>query len=151
MADKIKYTSQYIDNMSFDEGLEVKIVEIIGADGVLKNPATEEKQDTANANLREIQDTLYWLRRISKQLEPSASADSNNRQRVSVDNSPSVLGYYSLAAQGANYPNIGAPANSGSTTYWHPVWEGPVDQRWRIADAARNSYANGVRNNLIFS
>lgn len=41
-----KHTSQAIDNWSFDEGLKVKIVEIIGQDGVLKNPATEEKQDS---------------------------------------------------------------------------------------------------------
>ena len=40
-----KYTSQYIDNLSFDDGLKVSMVEIIGADGVLKNPATEAKQD----------------------------------------------------------------------------------------------------------
>lgn len=38
---KTKYTSQNIDNMSFDETLGVSMVEIIGADGVLKNPATE--------------------------------------------------------------------------------------------------------------
>jgi hypothetical protein len=42
---KIKRTSQSIDNLSFDEGLLVKIVELIGADGVLKNPSTSEKQD----------------------------------------------------------------------------------------------------------
>lgn len=40
-----KYTSQHIDNQSFDEGLQVRVTELIGADGVLKNPATEEKQD----------------------------------------------------------------------------------------------------------
>jgi len=39
---KTKYTSQYIDNMSFDDELKVSMVEIIGADGVLKNPASEE-------------------------------------------------------------------------------------------------------------
>jgi len=42
---KTKYTAQAIENMSFDDGLKVKIVELIGADGSLKNPATEEKQD----------------------------------------------------------------------------------------------------------
>lgn len=40
-----KYTSQHIDNQSFDEALQMRVTEIIGADGVLKNPATEEKQD----------------------------------------------------------------------------------------------------------
>jgi hypothetical protein len=44
MADiaKTKYTEQYIQNMSFDDGLKVSVTELIGADGVLKNPATEE-------------------------------------------------------------------------------------------------------------
>jgi hypothetical protein len=39
---KIKYTTQAMNNMSFDEELKVNMVEIIGQDGVLKNPATEE-------------------------------------------------------------------------------------------------------------
>jgi len=43
-----KYTSQYIDNMSFDESLQMRVTELIGADGVLKNPATEEKQGVFN-------------------------------------------------------------------------------------------------------
>lgn len=46
-----KYTSQHIDNQSFDEGLQVRVTELIGADGVLKNPATEEKQDEIIASL----------------------------------------------------------------------------------------------------
>lgn len=51
-----KYTSQNIDNMSFDDGLKVKITEIIGSDGVLKNPATEEKQDILSSYARAGQD-----------------------------------------------------------------------------------------------
>lgn len=46
-----KYTSQHIDNQSFDEALQMRVTELIGADGVLKNPATEEKQDTMIAAL----------------------------------------------------------------------------------------------------
>lgn len=37
-----RHTEQEILNSSFDETLGVSITEIIGADGVLKNPATEE-------------------------------------------------------------------------------------------------------------
>lgn len=37
-----KYTSQYIDNFSFDDQLKVKIAEIISSEGNLINPATEE-------------------------------------------------------------------------------------------------------------
>jgi len=34
---KTKYTSQYMDNMSFDDSLKVNMVELIGQDGVLQN------------------------------------------------------------------------------------------------------------------
>jgi len=37
-----KYTSQHIDNQSFDEGLQVKVTELINTGGTLVNPATEE-------------------------------------------------------------------------------------------------------------
>lgn len=49
-----KYTSQHIDNQSFDDGLQVRITELIGADGILKNPATEEKQDATIAAINGI-------------------------------------------------------------------------------------------------
>lgn len=49
-----KYTSQHIDNQSFDEGLQVRVTELIGADGILKNPATEEKQDATIAAINGI-------------------------------------------------------------------------------------------------
>jgi hypothetical protein len=39
---KTAHTSQEIDNMSFDEATGIKVTEIMGADGILKNPATEE-------------------------------------------------------------------------------------------------------------
>ena len=39
---KTKYTSQYIDNMGFDDELKVPMTELISKDGVLVNPATEE-------------------------------------------------------------------------------------------------------------
>jgi len=42
MTDRIKYTSQYIDNLSFDEGLKVKVTELIDTNGSLINPASEE-------------------------------------------------------------------------------------------------------------
>jgi hypothetical protein len=51
---KTKYTSQNIDNMSFDDELKVKIFEIISKDGVLVNPATSEKQDEIIAELQDL-------------------------------------------------------------------------------------------------
>jgi hypothetical protein len=48
----IRFSEQNILNETFDESLGVIMVEIIGADGVLKNPATEDKQDTLIAKDR---------------------------------------------------------------------------------------------------
>lgn len=53
---KTKYTSQNIDNMSFDDELKVKIFEIISKDGVLVNPATEE---TLQKTAEKPSDTEY--------------------------------------------------------------------------------------------
>jgi hypothetical protein len=39
---KIKHTTQAMFNMSFDDELKVNMVEIMGEDGLPKNPATEE-------------------------------------------------------------------------------------------------------------
>jgi hypothetical protein len=48
------HTEQEILNSSFDEGLGILIVETIGADGVLKNPATEETQLLVKAAIENI-------------------------------------------------------------------------------------------------
>ena len=39
MPNIIKYTSQYMDNLSFDDSLKVNMVELIGKDGTLQNLA----------------------------------------------------------------------------------------------------------------
>lgn len=65
---KTKYTSQYIDNMSFDDELKVSMVEIIGADGVLKNPATEEKQDD---EISAIKSEYYDTVEVNKSAYPT--------------------------------------------------------------------------------
>lgn len=64
---RTKYTSQAINNMSFDDGLKVQVTELIGADGVLKNPATEETlQAVLSASggstykLSDVDDTGYY-------------------------------------------------------------------------------------------
>lgn len=49
-----KYSSQYIDNLSFDDGLKVKVVEIVNPDGSLPSLATSDKQDTGNTILQSI-------------------------------------------------------------------------------------------------
>ena len=104
------------------------------------------------------EDSHTLLRRLVKLLESSAVVDVANRQRIAVETiagttlGASVTGLSSGAGVATtNYPTAAAPQNYASTSYWLPVWTGPVDQRYQIIDAARTSYATGIRANLAFS
>ena len=96
-------------NMSY---IDVKEVQVQNEAGALINPVQDE--------------TVILLRRIVQILQPIATQDAANRQRVSVDN---ILG--------GTISNIVAMGNLDTRFWW--------------ADAARNTYANGIRQNLIFS
>lgn len=87
-------------------------------------------QDDAGNVINPAEDeTIILLRRIVQTLQPIAVQDANNRQRVSVDNN--------IAVGSATVNNLQAIA--------------ALDPRFWWADAARNTYANGIRQNLIFS
>jgi hypothetical protein len=74
-------------------------------------------------------DSLFYLRKIVKQLEPLTTVDSANRQKVYIDGSVNLT--VTLAT-------------TAVTTI-----AGQGDQMFQ--DVARNTYANGIRNNLAFS
>lgn len=81
-------------------------------------------------------DSLILLRRIVQLLLPIATQDANQRQRVTIDAITSGL-TLSTVSTVSTVSNIGAL--------------GGVDPRYQFIDAARNAYANGIRQNLIFS
>ena len=101
------------------------------------------------------------LRRMNKLLESNATVDLYQRQRVVIEAVGNSRGTPTEAA--ASIPVSGAVSISATTSiltnpYTSPAYslvmpsaEGPVDQRWRIVDDARNCYANMIRSNLIFS
>ncbi len=93
--------------------------------------------------------SVVLLRRIVKLLESSAVVDANMRQRVAVDNVLLGSGSATLGAPGVN--NVTANAPTFTNISYVPVWVGPVDQRYLLMDQARNTYANSVRSQLIFS
>lgn len=102
--------------------------------------------------------TVKLLSRIVKLLESSAVVDSGMRQRIAVETiagttlGASVTGLSSGAGvPTVNYPTALAPQSYASTSYWLPVWTGPVDQRYQIIDAARTAFATGIRSKLVFS
>jgi hypothetical protein len=117
------------------------------------------------------------LRRMNKLLESNAVVDNRLRQRVTIDaignstagSSPTEItttipvsgsvtnttGSVTLAissndlqyAQGTIVNPYGTKSN---ITLAHVV-SGLVDERWRIIEEARTSYATAIRSNLIFS
>ena len=82
-------------------------------------PMTPAKDSTLEA----LNESVILLRRISKLLEPLATQDGQQRQRIAIDSSTIQL-----------------------TT--NPTSMGNVDTRFMIADWARTAYNTGIRSNL---
>lgn len=74
------------------------------------------------------------LRRLIKLLESSATVDSANRQKVTVEGATITSGTVTTVASVTNAAALGG-----------------VDVRYLYIDTARNAYANGIRANLIWS
>jgi hypothetical protein len=105
------------------------------------------------------------LRRIIKLLESQATVDASNRQKVVVDGfNGGANGYANTVGVTSPGDAGGCLANNGNLAYnvspnpfaigltrFVNIFEGPVDQRWRIINESRAAYAVGIRNNLIFS
>ena len=98
-------------------------------------------------------DLVSTMKLIRKTLEPLATQDSLQRQRIVVESLSGVAANTILGAANLNGVNTitqGSAAPSVGSYTFQPVWEGPVDQRYRIADAAR-TMAYVQRQNLSFS
>jgi hypothetical protein len=101
------------------------------------------------------------LRRMNKLLESNAVVDSSLRQRVAVEAMPTVAVTLASAPTTAvtNTTGFGAAYTINTPTSPYTlvssnvlaIYEGPVDQRWRIIDSARAAYGSAIRPNLIFS
>jgi len=94
--------------------LNVEIVD--PATGLPMTPAYDSTVESLN-------ESVILLRRIVKLLEPLATQDSANRQRVTVESVPTTL-----------------------TT--NPTTFASVDARFPIVDWARTAYATGIRAKL---
>ena len=114
----------------------------------------------ATLQLMENQNDL--LRRMVKLLESSGTVDSSNRQRVSIDASVATVTTSttvtavpastpvasSLTAQSGNsYPDSVNPFTLTSRAALVTT-EYPISQEWRMADQAKNTFANAIRPNI---
>jgi hypothetical protein len=98
------------------------------------------------------------LRRILKVLESNNIVDTKQRQRVVVEAigteinatvpvTATLASVTSIAGAGQG-PTTGPPLLA--TTLYQPIWEGPVDQRWRVAEDSHISYQLSMRSHLTW-
>lgn len=97
-----------------------------------------------------IDKTSLLLTRIAKSLESLSVVDIYQRQRVAVDNVAQVSGSIGLPGYQGNIPGTTPGTQSPYTSYWLPVWPGPIDPRWTNLEQARMAYEIGIRSKLNF-
>jgi hypothetical protein len=99
--------------------LNVEIVD--PATGLPMTPAYDSSVVAVGDAVEALNESVILLRRISKLLEPMATQDGNQRQRIAISS-----------------VEAGMPVSS----------YGGVDPRFQIADWARTAYNTGIRSNL---
>ena len=119
--------------------------------------------DQTNAATDEM---ISLLKLIRKQMESNAVVDRNFRQRITLDaiqlaaagTTTELAGTLPVSSAGLGTSLAGvtavavAPPYSAASTIIHQnVWEGPVDQRWRVMEDSRLAYQSGIKNKLSFS
>jgi hypothetical protein len=116
--------------------------------------------------------TVVLLRRLINLLESNAVVDPKRRQKVVIDAVGTVVASglstevtTTLPVSGAVTSGTAAGINSGNImsntppyltntaalAVYQQVWEGPVDQRYRVAEDSHISYQVGIRSHLAFS
>ncbi len=91
-------------------------------------------------------DSLVYLRRMVKLMESQAAVDASNRQRVTVDSFGNTI--TGVGASGAGIPRV-TVANDSNFLATISTLNGYNDQMFQ--DVARNSYASGIRANIVFA
>ena len=99
--------------------LNVEIVD--PATGLPMTPAYDSSVVAVGDAVEALNESVILLRRIAKLLEPMATQDAAQRQRVTISS-----------------------AETGFTTSFY----GGVDARFQIIDWARTAYNTGIRSNL---
>lgn len=131
-------------------GVGLKRVLMAGYDGTNIWDATV----TEDGSLSVSDESNALLRRILKVLESNNVTDNKQRQKVVIEgiganNAPAsteINTYIPMWPYTQGYFAI--PAALGSTM---PITEGPVDQRWRVAEDSHISYQASIRSHLAFT
>jgi hypothetical protein len=112
------------------------------SDGTVINPSEDE--------------SLVLLRRIAKLLESSAVIDIAQRQRVICEQATAANLNVTASVSGSTTATLAAATvNAGQFVVGFggqaSAAANIIDSRFFLIDTARNAYANGVRQNLIWS
>ena len=105
----------------------------------LDNTLTPASEETLSI----LKDQNDLLRRVIQVVNPLATQDSLQRQRVAVDNSVTIGGLPSVTIGSGTITTVSSVTNIAAY--------GGVDPRFQFIDAARLTYAQGIRRNLTFS
>ena len=110
--------------------------------------STDSLQIYVDVSFADSMETL--LRRMNKLLESNAIVDSSGRQRIAIEAGSIVV--TATTALGISLSGNDSGANPYTIASVRTLYttEGPVDQRWRIINDCRQSYALGVRKQLIW-
>jgi len=103
---KTKYTSQYIDNMSFDDALKTKVTQVVDHAGNFVSPATEE---TLAANYATKVTVSGLVTYVGKAAAGSAQA-SAVWQAKKIDETTGVV--ITFADGNASFDNVGTDLTS---------------------------------------
>jgi hypothetical protein len=101
--------------------LNVEIVD--PATGLPMTPAYDSSVVAVGDAVEALNESVILLRRIAKLLEPIATQDVNQRQRVNID-------------------AVGVTFGTNTTGY------AGIDPRFQVIDWARTAYNTGIRSNL---
>lgn len=114
-------------------------------------PALDTTAQTVNVSVQALTDMVGLLKRIAQYTESLEVTDSAQRLRVDVDTfGPALLNntFLGVAIQ-QDAASGGVIRLSGNTNDPGRIWQ--VQDVWKNVEAARLSYADGIRKNLTFS
>jgi hypothetical protein len=96
-------------------------------------------------------ESVWLLRRMVKLMESQSTVDIANRQRVTVDAmTPWMWVNFGIwVSLVGNWVTSAAPLLT--TLYPLPVWEWPVEQRWRVMEDSHQAYQIWIRQHLSFT
>lgn len=90
-----------------------------------------------NTFLPASEESIQYLKKIVQILTPLATQDTQQRQRVTVEGATITSGTITTVSTVSTVSNL--------------ALYGGIDPRFQFIDAARLTYAQGIRNNLQFS